>query len=328
MYKYGIRPMVVAAGVMLATLGSVGAQTNDSFPSKPIKMVVAGGAGSGTDLVARLIGDRLAKSLQQPIVIDNKPGASGIIATDAVAKASPDGYTLLFSNASSTVMLQAFEPKLPYNLTRDLTPVTQIGAGGVLLVVAADLPVTNLHELETLVKASPAKYVYGTWGIGTSAHLLMEAVKRQSGMRISHVPYKTTPQVIQDLVGGQLQIGWVDISSSIPMIQAGKIRPIAISGTYHARSSPNVATLVEQGYPLSADGWYAVFVPTGVRDEIIVRLNAEVNRIVSSPEVKERLAQMNIADAPQRTPEQFKAKIGDDIKTWRSIVVDNAIKPD
>jgi tripartite-type tricarboxylate transporter receptor subunit TctC len=328
MHTSWIRQIAAVAIALFGVIDSASSQPADSWPSRPIKMIVAGGAGSGTDIIARLVGDRLTKALHQPIVIDNRAGASGILATDAVAKAPADGYTLLFSNASSTVMLQAFERKLPYDLVRDLVPIAQVGAGGVLLVVAADVPVKNLRELVAMVKSGPKKYVYATWGIGTSAHLLMEAIKHQSGMEIDHVPYKATPQIVQDLIGGQVQIAWLDISSSIPMIQAGRIRPIAISGTYRAKSSPEVATLVEQGYPLSADGWYGMFAPKGVRDDIIVRVNAEVNRIMALPEFRERMAQINIADAPQRTPEQFKTKIGEDMKTWRSIVLDNAIKPE
>ena len=323
-----IRQIAAAAVALFGVIDGARSQPADSWPSRPIKVVVAGAAGSGTDIVARLVGDRLAKALHQPIVIDNRAGASGILATDAVAKSPADGYTLLFSNASSTVMLQAFERKLPYDLVRDLAPIAQVGAGGVLLVVAADVPVTNLRELVAMVKSGPKKYVYGTWGIGTSAHLLMEAVKRQSGMEIDHVPYKAAPQIVQDLVGGQLQIAWLDMTSSIPMIQAGKIRPIAISGSYRAKSSPEVATLAEQGYPLSADGWYGVFAPKGVPDSITVRVNGEVNRLMALPDFRERLAQLNIADAPQRTPDQFKAKMTEDMKTWRSIVLDNAIKPE
>lgn len=327
MFKSAIRHWIASA-LMCSAWASASAQGADAWPARPIRMVSPGAPGSGTDLLARLIGDRLGKALKQPIVVDNKPGASGIIATDAVAKATPDGYTLLFSNSGSTVMLQAFEPKLPYSFSRDLAPVAQIGEGGVFLVVAPQLAVNNVRELVALVKASPTPTAYGTWGVGSAAHLLMESIKSQVGVPFNHVPFKSSTQVAQNIIGGQLQVGWVDISTSIPLIRAGKIRPIAISGSHHATVTPHVQTLAEQGFPLNGDGWYALFAPAGTPPEIVGRLNTEVNRILASPEVKEQFLQMNIEDAPRRTPEQFKTKINEDMKLWRSIVVEHGIQPE
>jgi tripartite-type tricarboxylate transporter receptor subunit TctC len=328
-----IEPRRRALGA-LAGLAAAGAapalraQSAEPWPSRPIRVVVPAGAGSGTDLFARFVCEQLAAVLRQPLVPDNKAGASGAIGTDMVAKAKPDGYTLLFTNASFTAMLQGLAPKLPYDLMRDLAPIVQIGVGGVFLVVSPEFPARTLKEFVDVVRAQPGKWSYGTWGVGSSAHLTMEALKQHAGLRMEHVAYKAVPQIFQDMQAGVLQVAWMDITSSQPLIRAGKVRPLAISGTARAPNNPDVATMTEQGFTFEVDGWYAMFAPAGTPADIVERVNVEVNRILRSPAARDRLRSMNVAQAPNKSPAQFAETLRADVATWTRIVDDNRIRID
>lgn len=318
--------LLSTAALLAAACASWAQQPPDAWPSKPIRMVVSAAPGSGTDIWARMIGEQLGRRLGQTLVVENKPGASGIIANDAVAKSKPDGYTILYSNASSTVMLQALQPKLPYDLLRDLTPVAQIGAGGVFLAVAADFPASNMKEFVAAVKAHPDRYTYATWGIGSSAHLIMEGLKNSTGIGIAHVPYKSVQQILNDLQGGVLKVAFVDTTSSLPFARSGRIKLLAVSGSRRVVGSPDVPTLTEQGYKFDTDGWYGVFVPAGTPAPVVGRLNAEINRLVTLPELRERFRQFNMPDdPPTKTPEQFAQTVRSDIAAWSAIVKANNI---
>lgn len=315
--------MVAAMGAALPVV----AQTQP-WPNRPIKMIIPGAAGQGSDLFGRLIGNALSKALGQPVVIDNKVGASGIVGTDAAAKSPGDGYTLLFSNASFTVMLKALGQKTPYDLQRDLIPVVQIGSGGVYLVCSPNVPAEDLPQLIALLKRQPDKFQYGSFGNGSSGHLLMEALKSASGISVDHVPYKTSVQLAQDLQGGSIALGWLDVSSSLPLIRAGRLRALAVSGNSRMPGTPQVKTMREQGYPVGTDGWYGLFVPAGTPSAIVNRLNSEVNRILVSPELQERFLAMNMVNPPSKSPEAFAATMNDDLQIWQSIVQSNNIRID
>ena len=315
--------MVAAMGTALPVV----AQTQ-AWPNRPIKMIIPGAAGQGSDLFGRLIGHALSRALGQPVVIDNKVGASGIVGTDAAAKSPGDGYTMLFSNASFTVMLKALGQKTPYDLQRDLIPVVQIGSGGVYLVCSPNVPAEDLPQLIALLKRQPDKFQYGSFGNGSTGHLLMEALKTSAGIGIDHVPYKTSVQLAQDLQGGSISVGWLDVSSSLPLIRAGRLRALAVSGSSRMPGTPQVKTLREQGYPIGTDGWYGLFVPAGTPTAIVNRLNSEVNRILVSPELQERFLAMNMANPPSKSPEAFAATMNDDLQIWQSIVQSNNIRID
>lgn len=287
--------------------------------ARPIRMVVPSGAGSGTDIFARSFGARLAQALQQTIIYDNKAGANGIIGNDAGAKAAPDGYTLLFSNASAMALNPVIQPRLPYQTLKDLVPVVQIGSGGVLLVVSADFPARNLEGFVRHVKAHPDKLAYGTWGVGSTGHLSMEALKAKAGLSMNHVPYKTMGQIFTDMQGGMLSIAFVDAVSSLPLIKAGKIIPIGITGTRRTPRLPEVPTTQEQGYRLGADGWYGIFAPAGTAPAIVQRINAETNRLLADPQLKPAFEALNMAEPPIKTSAEFEKTLREDIETWREI---------
>ena len=308
--------------------GALPAHAEDAYPTKPITLISASGPGSGADLLSRVVAERLGAALKQQVLVENKPGASGGLAGQTVVRAKNDGYTLLFTSASGTVMNQAIQSKPPFDTTRDLTPVAQIGAGGVVLVVANDFPAKDLKEFIALVKANPNKHQYATWGIGSGGHLVMEAIEMQTGMKIDHIPYKTIGQIIQDLQGGVLKIAYLDAGSAVALVKSGRIRPLAISGTARAPGLPTLPTMTEQGVKFEADGWYGIFAPKDTPAPIVTKLNAEINKVLVDPALKERFLQLNLADPPIKSAEQFAKTVRDDLAVWSTIVKTNHIKPE
>ncbi|MFO1195102.1 MAG: tripartite tricarboxylate transporter substrate binding protein [Rhodoferax sp.] len=301
------------------------AQPAEPWPSRPITLVVASGAGSGVDVAAREMAQKLAIALKQPVVVDNKPGASGILAGSTVAKAKADGYTLLYSNASFVAVAPALLKNMPYDPVKDLTPIAMTAAGGILLLVNKDVPANNLKELVALVKANPDRYTYGTWGNGSSGHLTTEWLKKKADLKMEHVPYKTTPQIITDLASGVLQIGWSDPGTPVSMIEANKIKGIAISGSNRVPRTRNVPTMGEQGYAFDSVGWFGMFGPAGLPKAITDRLNAEINKVQASAEMAKRMETMNFEPPPVKSAEEFRAIIAADVKMWGTIARDSNI---
>jgi tripartite-type tricarboxylate transporter receptor subunit TctC len=300
----------------------------DGWPNRPVRLVIPSGAGAQTDIFARFIGDHLAKVFGQPFVADNKPGASGNIGAMAALSAPADGYTLLFSAASFTIVPAAVRPDQPYDLLRDLVPIVQIGVGGLFLAVAPELPVKSVPELFELARKEPGKYSYGSTGIGSTGHLIMASLLSQRGLQMTHVPYKSSADVLRDLSGGVLQVGWVDTTSSLGAIQAGKVRALAHGSTYRAPRSPDIPPLNDVGIAWNLNGWLGLFARAGTPMAIVRAINAEVSKLVQSEEGKARLVAMNAANPPPTSPEEFAQMIRRDLPAWRKIVVDNQIKPE
>ncbi len=318
------RLALAAMVVSLAPLAAFG-QSGDDWPSRPITLVVASGAGSGVDIAAREMAQKLSASLKQPVVVDNKPGGSGMLAGSAVARAKADGYTLLYSNGSFVAVAPAVLKSMSYDPVKDLTPIAMTASGGILLLVNKDVPANNLKELVALVKANPERYSYGTWGNASSGHLTTEWLKKKAGLKMEHIPYKTTPQVVNDLVSGVLQIGWSDPATPVPMIEANKIKAIAISGSNRVPRTRNVPTMGEQGYAFDSVGWFGVFGPANLPKPITDRLNIEINKVQASTEMAKRMEMMNLEPPPVKTAEEFKAIIAADIKMWTSIAKESNI---
>ena len=317
------------AALAASTFGlAAHAQSTDTWPSRHITLVVASGPGSGVDIAAREMAQKISIALKQPVVVDNKPGGSGMLAGGTVARAKADGYTLLYSNASFVAVAPAVLKSMSYDPVKDLTPIAQTAAGGILLLVNKDVPANNLKELVALVKANPDKYSYGTWGNGSSGQLTMEWLKRQAGLKIAHIPYKTTPQIMNDLVSGVLQVGWSDPGTPVPMIESKQLKGIAVSGNVRVPRTANIATMGEQGHGFDAVGWFGVFGPANLPKAITDRLNTEINKVQKSPEMAKRMEGWNLEPPPAKTPEEFKAIIARDVKLWTSIAKDNNISED
>ncbi len=304
------------------------AQPADNWPSRPITLVVASGPGSGVDIAAREMAQKLSAVFKQPVVVDNKPGGSGMLAGGTVARAKADGYTLLYSNASFVAVAPAVLKTMSYDPVKDLTPIAQTAAGGILLLVNKEVPANNLKELVALVKANPDKYSYGTWGNGSSGQLTMEWLKKQAGLKITHIPYKTTPQIINDLVSGVLQVAWSDPGTPVPMIESKQIKGIAVSGNVRVPRTAGIATMGEQGHGFDAVGWFGVFAPANLPKPITDRLNAEINKLQKSPEMAKRMEGWNLESPPAKTPEEFKTIIARDVKLWSSIAKEANISED
>jgi tripartite-type tricarboxylate transporter receptor subunit TctC len=319
----------VAAGVAALAVMDRSIADGEAWPAgRTITMVVPASAGSGTDLMARETAGRLGAALKQTIVIDNKAGASGILGTQAVVRAAPDGYTLLYTNGTNMVMAPALLKNIPYDVQRDLVPVAQTAVGGIFLLVNNDFPAKNLKELIALVKANPGKYTYGSWATGSSGNLTMEWLKKQTGMQIAHVPYRQVPQLLTEVISGTLKIAWVDPSAPLPFIEAGKVRAIAVTGATRLPRTPNVPTVGEQGYPFESVGWFGVFAPKGTPAAIVQRLSEEINRISHQPDMVARSAALNISPPQAKSPEQFRTIIGHDLQVWKKIVTDAGITPE
>jgi len=299
----------------------------DGWPNRPVRLVIPSGPGSQTDLFARYVGEHLARVFAQPVVAENRPGASGNLGAMAVVNAPADGHTLLFSAASFTIVPAALNPNPPYDLLRDLAPIVQIGVGGLFLAVSPEMPVKSPQELFELVRAQPNRFTYGTTGIGSTGHLIMASLLAQRGLTMPHVPYKSSAEVLRDLTGGVLQVGWIDTTSSLGMIQAGKVRPLAHGSTMRAPRLPEVPPLNDLGIPWQLDGWLGLFARAGTPEPIIRAVNAEVNRLVYSDDGRARLAAMNVANPPPTSAEEFAQRIRRDLPQWRRIVVDNRIVP-
>lgn len=320
-----------ATTALAMTGGAARAQSTAApagWPARPVRLVVPAAAGGQTDQFARFVAEHLGRVFGQSFVVDNRPGGSGSIGAVQVAKAPPDGHALLFSAASFTVVPPALNPNQQVDLLRDLAPVVQIGAGGNFLAVSVDSPIRTPKDLIERARATPDVLSYGTTGVGSVPHILMSALLRQHGGRMAHVPYKSGGEVLRDLVGGVLQVGWVDTTTGGPAGAAGKIRLLGISGTFRVPGNADVPTLAEQGFGSDLNGWLGLFAPAGTPEPVIRAVNAEVNRLMALDEARKRLDTMNIATFPRNAPEEFARTVRADLQAWRRIVVENGIQAD
>ena len=307
--------------LFLATLAACApAHAADTYPQRPVTLIVPTAAAGGTDTIARVMAEALGKQLGQPFVVENKPGANGVLGVEAGARAAPDGYRLLFAYAASVVVNPSLYRKLPYDPVKDLSPIAQIGRGGNLLLVRPDFPARTLGEFVAEVKAHPGKYSYCSWGAGSGGHLAMESLKKQAGIDMLHVPYKGSSPCVQDLAGKQVDAAFADTSSTIELVKAGRVRALANSGPQRLPMLPDVPTMTEAGYPFTTYSWYGLLAPARTPPAIIERLNGAVQKALVDPEVVRRLRELNFDDLPQTSPAQFATVIGDDLKAWRALV--------
>ena len=327
------RTAAVVVGA-LAVLGLVGllqpaAAQAPAWPSKPVKMVIPFPAGGATDIIGRTVAGKLSAALGQQVVIENKPGAGGTIGADFVAKAAPDGYTLLMATSSTHSIGPAINPKMPYDAFRDFAPVAHIANAPSVLLVGRDFPASSAQELVALLKKQPGKYNFGSSGIGTYPHLSAEMFKwRAGGLYVVHIPYRGTGLVITDLVSGQIAFLMDSIVSAQPHIRDGKVKALAVSGAKRSSSLPSVPTFNEVGIKgMEISNWFGVFAPAGTPPEIVARLNRELNAIVRSPDVVDRFERAG-AEPAGGTPEQFAKVYRDEYDSWKAVIQRANIKPE
>ena len=294
------------------------AEAQDNYPTKPIRMIVPFAVGGTNDILARLLSVKMTEALGQQILVDNRPGAGGNIGTDLVAKAVPDGYTILLGSASAFAFNPGIYRTMPFDSLKDFVQIAQSGMTGYAFVVHKDVPVKSVQELIALVKASPGKYTYGTPGIGTVPHLCTEEFKRMAGgLDIIHVPYRGAGPVMNDLVAGQITMALDAVPTSIPQIQAGAIRAIANGSITRARALADSPTVDEQGVK-GFDGyvWFGLFGPAKLPPAIVAKLNAALNTGLNDPAVAKRLSELNIEMLPHTTPATFAAYVKSEVDKW------------
>jgi tripartite-type tricarboxylate transporter receptor subunit TctC len=312
------RRTVLMSSVLLGTCIKANA---DTWPSRPIKLIVTASPGAGGDIFARLIAAPLQKILKQPVLVESKVGANGLIACDYVAKSAADGYTLLFAPSSAILINPVLLPKMPYNTETDLTPIAQVGAAGILLVANPSTGFKNLADMVAFAKANPGKLSYASWGNGSSGHLAMEGIKAAYGLSMTHVPYKSLANEVTDLLGNNISVGFADIASPIPHIRSGKLLALGTTGSRRGPATQDVPTLSEQGFKFDADGWYGVFAPGGTPREIIDRLAEEINALQKTDEVRQKIEGQNMVIPVSRTARQFAESIKADARIWQKLAL-------
>ena len=316
-------PMIVALTLLFS--GEVSGQL---YPTRPIHLVVPSSAGAGvTDIMARLVGRHLSVRIGQQIVIDNRPGASGILGSEVVSKAAPDGYTLLIANVSLVVNPFLY-PKMPYDPLTAFIPVTMVNSAPLLLVLHPSIAAKSVTELIAYARSHPGQLNYGSGGLGSTPYLATELFKSLSGIDVLHVPYKGGAPALSDLLGGQLSFMIENMPGTMPYVSAGNLRAIAITSLQRSPLAPELPTMVEAGVPgYEMSGWNGIFAVKGTPPEIVERLHSEVAKILRTPEVRRELAALG-AEPIGDTPDEFGAFLKTDMARWGKIIQEKRIRSD
>ena len=317
--------------LMLSGAGAASAQTQTvpaNWPDHPLRMVVPLPAGSAVDVIARLISQRLSARLGQPVIVENRAGASGVIGADAVAKAAPDGYTLGMATSTTHMTAPVLNAKLPYDPVKDFAPVAIVGISPYVLVVNPNVPAQNVAELIALAKAKPKSLSYSSVGNASQAHLAGELFASMAGVELNHIPYKTSTYAVIDLNEGRIDMQFGILGSSLALIREGKLRALAVSTKQRVEELPDVPTMIESGLPdYDVSLLFAVVMPAGTPKPIVTRLNREIGEFMLTPEVKKVLAAQAIHVASS-TPDELHERIAKEIELWRGIAQKAGLKPE
>lgn len=326
-YQRSIIRGVAALAVALAAAPGI-AQTASNWPSKPITYIVPFAPGGTTDILARTVGAKLAVALGQPIVIVNKPGQGGSIGAAALASAAPDGYTIGGGTISSHAINATLFDNLPYDPVTSFAPITLYATQPNVLLVHPSVPAKNVREFIDLLKANPDKYSFGSAGSGTSQHISGELFKTMAGVKMQHIPYRGSGQMLPELLGGTILVGVDNIATAIPHIKAGTLRALAVTSTTRSIVAPDVPTMAESGLAgFDISSWQAVFAPAGTPAPIVDRLHTEIARILKTPEVQKRLDDLGL-NISETTPQQLAALVKSDVKRLGKIVKASGARAD
>lgn len=299
---------------------AAGAAAAQDFPNKPIKLIVPFPAGGPSDMIGRAVGDRMSQILGQPVIIENRGGAGGVLGTDTVANADPDGYTIAVTSAGALAISTAMEQKLPYVSPKDFAPVTLVATVPELLVVATSVPASNMKELIALAKSKPGKLNFASSGPGSMPHLAGELFKITAKIDIVHVPYRGAAPAVSDLLGQRVQMVFLDLPVLLPQIEAGKLRPIAIGSPKRVAALKDVPTTAEVGLEdVRAENWYGMVAPAGTPPAVVAKLNKAAVEAMRTPEVKEKLAKLGVT-LVGGTPDELNAYIEKEIAKWSKVV--------
>lgn len=298
------------------------------YPAKPIRIIVGQTAGGVSDLIARMVAQRLTETFKQPAVVENRAGAAGNIATEMVVRAAPDGHTLLLSSAGPIVINPGLYPKLGYDPLRDLAPIAFIASSPLVLVVHPSVPARNLKELITLARSPRARLSYGSGGNGSPPHLTAELFQSVTSTQLTHVPFKGSAPSVIALVGGQVDLSFSTVAVTLPQVKSGRIRALAVTSPQRSPNLPQLPTMNEAGMPgFESQQWFALFSPAAVSKDILTRLNTEVTRWRDMPEVRTRLAAEG-AEPGMLTLDQFTAFLRTDAARWQKVIKTSGAKAD
>jgi len=314
-------PALAAAALCSGAFGQ-------AWPSKPIRLVVPFPPGGGTDIIARETSQRVAAATGWTFVVDNKPGAGGNLGVDAVAKASPDGYTIVLGQTSNIAINPTLYAKMPYDSQKDLAPIVVLATAPLVMVTAASKPYKTLADTVSAAKAKPSQINFASPGNGTVAHLTAEMFQKAAGVTTQHVPYKGAAQAMTDVVSGTVDLYMSSVPTLLGHIKQGKVRALAVTSAKRVDNLPDVPTINESGYKgFDATSWFGLLAPAGTPKDVIARINAEFNKALKTPELSKRLSDEG-ADPAGGTPEQFVALIKDDIPRWGKLVKESGAKVD
>ena len=323
-----MRSPVRRAALALAALACATFAAAQSYPTKPIKLLVPFPPAGSTDISARAVAAKLGDRLGQPVIIENKPGAGGNIGTDVVAKAAPDGYTLILGTVGTHAINASLYSKMPYDHVKDFVPVILVSSTPNVLVVNPTLPVNSVRDVINLAKSKPGELTFASSGSGTSIHLSGELFRSMAGLQMTHIPYKGSGPMQIDLISGQVNMSFDNLSAAMTQIKAGRLKALAVTGTARSPMLPDLPTVAEAGLPgYEATSWNAVFAPAGTPREVVDKLNRELNAILQSPETRKFFAEQG-GEAGGGTPEQLAAFVRSETAKWSKVVKDSGAKVD
>ena len=321
-----LRRSLCIATALCFTAAALPAAAQADYPNKPVRMLIGFPPGQATDTLGRAVAQKLSQQLGQQFVVENKPGAAGIIATQAAMSSPPDGYTLLISSSGPLAVNPGLYSKLPYDPIKDFAPVAGIGIVPLLLVTNPSFPATSLKELVATAKAKPKSVNYASGGSGVTNHLVMEMFRGAAGVDMTHIPYKGGPPALTDLIGGQVNVMFETSVAALPFVKQGKLRALAVSSSKRIAAAPDVPTVAELGYPgFSGVPWVALVAPANTPAPIIAKLNAEVNKALNSKEIREQFVALG-AEPMLMTPEELGAFVKTELTKWTKAVKDSGAK--
>lgn len=312
--------MRLALALLLALLAAPVARAQD-YPTRNLTFVVPTGPGAGTDLLARILAPRLSERLGKSVVVENRPGAGTVIAAEAVAKANPDGYTILMGTSTPLAINASLHKKLPYDPAKDFMPLGLIATVPFVLVINNDLPARSVREFIELARSKPGAFSYGSTGPGTPFHLYAELFSSMTRIRMVHVPYKAAVAALVDLMGNRLQVMMTDLASSQQLIREGKVRALGVTTKIRADAVPDIAPIAELGLPgFDAAAWQMVVAPAATPKPVVERLHADIRAIMAMPETRQAIARIGLVPVDTGAPEELQAFVRSEIVRWRDVV--------
>ena len=322
--KQWISAVMAAWLALTVTATNVSAQ---AFPSKPVKIIVPSTPGDGSDILARSLAQKLTERWGQSVIVENRPGAGGVVGTEVAAKSTADGYTVIMGNAGSHAINQALYPKLAYDVVRDFAPITMAASAPNVFVVNPSVPAKTVAEFIALAKKEPGKYSFASGGNGSSAHLNGEMLKSFAGIEMTHVPYKGSSPAITDVIAGQVQLMIGNLPPILPFIKSGKVRALGITTTTRFAATPDVPPISDTVNGYESLAWFGLFAPAATPKDILTKWHADVVAVLALPEIRERVAQLGF-EVVGNTPEAYAALVRSDIAKWQKVVKASGAKAD